>query len=1781
MSQPSSTAAPSTSSNQPNPNRSVVNGSGKPKATPFNYAAAAGKAKVAAASPNTGSPATGSNGHSRTNSTVSGDTAALTGDKALRRAPSSEQSRSATEVAKQGPVQNTTAPIGSAAPNATRTTQGSTSSHTSMPSNLNPAPSSQASQASNAPTANGAREHIRRESAVSLSRGPVNGLRAAAGINFGSVADQNSVLSSSPAAQPPSGQHLKGSQPTQFGSLAAEVADSKPREKVMGFKAGSGGSAGDASTATSPSIANIATTTEEASAGAKAPAAAPKKTLDFNKLFQGNGSNASSSTATPGGAAAVSNGNAASASPVTSTATGPVGVGSPQQPHPPAGAAPVPNGPNRPSALRAPAQGPHAGARSFEPQRSPSHPQHQVGAPGARGPSGVAPPGSPFQPQQYAQHGGQQPRSPHLPQAQAMHHPMHGMQSPPWAQGHASHQQFGQVGQQMYYPQMYQGPHYHPQQHPNQPHPQHWGGPGTPYDMPRSPRNVPASLMGAPNGVPGTPGLASPAANRAVPATPTGPHPSQLGMGPAPGARPQGYSGPSGGYSHSPSASFNGGNPMSPSARQFEPSKRISSAIAIVNPETRAEVDVKPQPGASGTSSAAQTPTSSVPQPSTPTTSVGSPVTKSATPAAAPASAPAKSKITTTAAFQAQVQAAAAEAKRKKAAEAAAAEELATKEKEAAAAKKAAEEEAEKQRLADEEEARNKREAEEKAKAEAAAKEAEEKAAAERKAKQEAEAKKAEEKAAAERKEREEREAKEAEAQAEVEREAKAAAEAQAAASKAAEAASGDNSQKSREGSPVASRPTAIDLSKAKGSDEGSEKKLVPPPLSTRRSVADIERIANEASSMPPTPLDAPPRTPAVPNTPRTPGTPGFGGLPAKPMSAYNVNTPVKLDAEAMEKRKRPGVSPLDLSTATKAASVDAPMSAALQSLGSARFIEDISKVSYPAKISSPKPELNESAEPGKFRYDRDFLLQFMGVFKEKPQDLPPLSALGMDASQAQGSRAPSGRRTSGMGPPAPPGRAGSVGLGLGGGSNFGGKGAAGGMGQFAHPKTSEERFAASSARGQMGNFGGPMGSFNAGARSQPLSRPASGSNAIPSRDMMGSGMPAGGRSKSGRGRAPNPNAGRGPQVNPPEKGGPTIPMDQVAPLAMSENRWQGGRGAAAPKADSPEMVTRKVKALLNKLTLEKFDSISSQILDWANKSTEETDGRTLRQVIALIFEKATDEAAFSEMYARLCRRLMEEVSAEVKDENLTGSDSKPVTGGNLFRKYLINRCQEDFERGWAQRDATLAAAKGKEAEDKAKKASNEAAEADAKEAEERGEKVAAPKEAELLSDEYYAAAKAKRRGLGLVRFIGELYKLSMLTERIMHLCVKKLLHNTTDPEEEEIESLCKLLTTVGKLLDTAKAEAHIDIYFQRMREMKEAPTINSRMAFMLQDVIELRAGGWVPRHDNSAPKTIAEIHQDAAKQKAQSEAENAARAARGGPIQRGGSRRGQARGDFGGPGAQGPDGWNTVPAAPRQSKAGDLTAFGKVTRSDSNRPMGMGPQSVFARKNQKSEDGSNPPSRTNSSANMFNLLNQPDAADSAAAQQNAAAGGNEPQRPKLNLAPRTKPMPGDGKADDAAVTKDADEAQADEAELSDEEAKRKISNDVKEFIELRDVSEGKMALESLPSSRRGEFVAKIVEVILNKKQDDVRDVCKLFIAATASDLISEEAFVEGLKDQVAFLDDLAVDIPQAYTFVAMLVNAAGLPQERIESLADTIEGDGLKPPKQKFLEKIESTKSG
>ncbi len=152
-----------------------------------------------------------------------------------------------------------------------------------------------------------------------------------------------------------------------------------------------------------------------------------------------------------------------------------------------------------------------------------------------------------------------------------------------------------------------------------------------------------------------------------------------------------------------------------------------------------------------------------------------------------------------------------------------------------------------------------------------------------------------------------------------------------------------------------------------------------------------------------------------------------------------------------------------------------------------------------------------------------------------------------------------------------------------------------------------------------------------------------------------------------------------------------------------------------------PSMVQRKVKAALNKMTPEKFDKISDQILLIALQSKDEEDGRTLRQVIQLTFEKATDEAHWAQMYAKFCKRMLEMMSPEIRDTTILDKAGNVVNGGALFRKYLLNRCQEEFERGWK-----LDLPQPKEGENK---------------------------ETVMLSDEYYetAAAKASRAGSSAV----------------------------------------------------------------------------------------------------------------------------------------------------------------------------------------------------------------------------------------------------------------------------------------------------------------------------------------------------------------------------------------------------------------------------------------------
>ncbi|AEY98778.1 FAGL044Cp [Eremothecium gossypii FDAG1] len=313
-----------------------------------------------------------------------------------------------------------------------------------------------------------------------------------------------------------------------------------------------------------------------------------------------------------------------------------------------------------------------------------------------------------------------------------------------------------------------------------------------------------------------------------------------------------------------------------------------------------------------------------------------------------------------------------------------------------------------------------------------------------------------------------------------------------------------------------------------------------------------------------------------------------------------------------------------------------------------------------------------------------------------------------------------------------------------------------------------------------------------------------------------------------------------------------------VAPLVPSANRWiPKSKLKKTEKKLAPDGVTelldkeeaeRKMKSLLNKLTLEKFDPISEEIINIANQSKWEENGESLKVVIEQIFNKATDEPHWSSMYAQLCGKVVKDLDKDIQDKENEGK-----VGPILVLHYLFDRCQTEFQKGWADKLPTS----------------------------EDGSTV----EVKLMSDEYYKAAAAKRRGLGLVRLIGFLYRSNLLTSKMMFQCFRRLMKDLTGtPSEETLESVIELLTTVGEQFErdslttpngsTLEGSALLDQLFFMLDQVMEDCEISSRIRFSLLDLKDMRNASWNGGKKDEGPKTIAQIHEEEAAKKAAEERE-------------------------------------------------------------------------------------------------------------------------------------------------------------------------------------------------------------------------------------------------------------------------------------------------------------------
>eukprot|EP01080_Neovahlkampfia_damariscottae_P002660 gene2660-3856_t len=224
------------------------------------------------------------------------------------------------------------------------------------------------------------------------------------------------------------------------------------------------------------------------------------------------------------------------------------------------------------------------------------------------------------------------------------------------------------------------------------------------------------------------------------------------------------------------------------------------------------------------------------------------------------------------------------------------------------------------------------------------------------------------------------------------------------------------------------------------------------------------------------------------------------------------------------------------------------------------------------------------------------------------------------------------------------------------------------------------------------------------------------------------------------------------------------------------------------------EKTISEVKFILNKLSENNYESIKKDLLAVEVKDEE------VAAVINQIFETAINNSVFSGMYADLC------VDISQTEGTIYGKSTD-------FKKILLNSCQTEFEKIPEARQEYLDA-----------KAANKYS------------------EVELLE----ISGKLKTRIIGNMSFIGELFKKKMLSALIMHEIIAKLLLNSENPEEDQIEILCSLLTNIGKNLEEAvDSRDYMDVYFDKLLEIKAEKTTSSRIRFMILDLMDLRKIGY------------------------------------------------------------------------------------------------------------------------------------------------------------------------------------------------------------------------------------------------------------------------------------------------------------------------------------------------
>ena len=124
---------------------------------------------------------------------------------------------------------------------------------------------------------------------------------------------------------------------------------------------------------------------------------------------------------------------------------------------------------------------------------------------------------------------------------------------------------------------------------------------------------------------------------------------------------------------------------------------------------------------------------------------------------------------------------------------------------------------------------------------------------------------------------------------------------------------------------------------------------------------------------------------------------------------------------------------------------------------------------------------------------------------------------------------------------------------------------------------------------------------------------------------------------------------------------------------------------------------------------------------------------------------------------------------------------------------------------------------------------------------------------------------------------------------------------------------------------------------------------------------------------------------------------------------------------------------------------------------------------------------------------------------------------------------------------------------------MSGDEAKERIDKDVNEFFAVRNLEKADVYFTALPEEHHFRLINKLVASALESTEADARLVAEFFARPAPQCDCSSDVFEAGFMPVAELLDDIAIDAPKAFEYMAVMLKGAGFDgsEERLRRIAE------------------------